>query len=116
METPNEKAFGRNFGWAIEMLKHGKVVRRAGWSHRGKFVAKQIPATIGLDIIPKMQSLPQAAKEIMLRRNQPISYTNQLLLVNEEGRADSWSPSASDCLAEDWELVGLLEDYQLNNQ
>lgn len=102
----NEKAFSRDFGWAIKMLKEGYMLRRSGWNGKGMFVVKQIPATIGTDIIPKMQSLPpQAAKDEMLRRDQSISYTNQMLIVNAEGRADSWVPSSSDCFAEDWETV-----------
>lgn len=94
-----------NFGQAIEALKEGKLIQRSGWNGKGMFVVKQIPAEIGLDIIPKMQSLPQSAKDNLLARKQPISYTNQMLIVNAEGRADSWVPSSSDCFAEDWEIV-----------
>lgn len=94
-----------NFGQAIEALKEGKLIQRSGWNGKGMFVVKQIPAVIGLDIIPKMQSLPQSAKDNLLKREQPISYTNQMLIVNAEGRADSWVPSSSDCFAEDWEII-----------
>lgn len=94
-----------NFGQAIEALKEGKLISRSGWNGKGMFVLKQIPATIGLDIIPKMQSLPQAAKDNLINRNQEISYTNQMLIVNSDGRADSWVPSSSDCFAEDWEVL-----------
>lgn len=94
-----------NFGEAIEALKNGKLVSRSGWNGKGMYVVKQIPATIGLDIIPKMQSLPQAAKDNLLKREQPIAYTNQMLIVNADGRADSWVPSSSDCFAEDWGIV-----------
>lgn len=95
----------RDFGGALLALKAGKLVAREGWNGKGMFIAKQILATIGLDIIPKMQSLPQAAKDMMVQRNQPISYTNQMLIVNADGRADSWVPSSSDCFAEDWFIV-----------
>lgn len=91
-----------NFGQAIEALKQGKLVARAGWNGKGMFIVKQIPAVIGTDIIPKMQSLPQSAKDLLLSRDQSISYTNQMLIVNRDGRADSWVPSSSDCFAEDW--------------
>ena len=95
-----------NFGQAIESLKAGHPVARSGWNGKGMFIVKQIPAVIGLDIIPKMQSLPQSAKDIMISRQQEISYTNQMLIVNAEGRADSWVPSSSDCFAEDWHQLG----------
>ncbi len=94
-----------NFGEAIEALKDGLLVARSGWNGKGMFIVKQIPATIGLDIIPKMQSLPQSAKDVLLERAKPISYTNQMLIVNKEGRADSWVPSSSDCFAEDWYII-----------
>lgn len=91
------------FGEAIELLKEGKLITRTGWNGKGMFVLKQIPATISLDIIPKMQSLPQAAKDYFISKGISISYTNQMLIVNSKGIADSWVPSSSDCYAEDWE-------------
>lgn len=58
------------------------------------------------DIIPKMQSLPQSAKDIIMsRENKVIDYTSQMLIINPDGRADSWVPSVSDVFAEDWEIV-----------
>ena len=70
------------------------------------FVIKQIPAHIESDIIPKMQSLPQSAKDLILKGKGFIDYTSQCLIYNENtGRADSWVPSISDVFADDWEIV-----------
>lgn len=94
------------FGTATLFLKAGMAVRRAGWNGKGLFVVKQVPAHISADIIPNMQSLPQSAKDIIMARKEPhIDYTNQMLIINPDGRADSWVPSSSDVFAEDWELV-----------
>lgn len=94
------------FGKAIEVLKAGKAICRTGWNGKGLFVVKQIPSHIGADIIPNMQSLPQSAKDIILSRENPhIDYTNQMLIINPNGRADSWVPSSSDVFAEDWEVI-----------
>ncbi len=94
------------FGKAIEVLKQGKAIRRTGWKGKGLFVVKQVPSHIGADIIPNMQSLPQSAKDILMSRESPhIDYTYQMLIVNPDGRADSWVPSSSDVFAEDWEVV-----------
>lgn len=41
----------------------------------------------------------------MEREANFINYTNQMLIINLDGRADSWVPSSSDCFAEDWEIV-----------
>ena len=95
-----------NFGGAINLLKAGLAVRRKGWNGKGMFIVKQVPAHITGDIIPKMQSLPQSAKDILMSRENPhIDYTNQMLIINPDGRADSWVPSSSDVFAEDWEVV-----------
>ena len=95
-----------NFGKAIEALKAGSAIRRSGWNDKGLFVVKQVPSHITGDIIPKMQSLPQSAKDILMSRENPhIDYTNQMLIINPDGRADSWVPSVSDVFAEDWEIV-----------
>lgn len=95
-----------NFGDAIKILKQGGVIRRKGWNGKGLVVFKQVPAHIDSDIIPKMQSLPQSAKDLILGSKGFIDYTSQCLIYNENtGRADSWVPSISDVFAEDWEIV-----------
>ena len=95
-----------NFGGAINLLKAGLAVRRKGWNGKGLFIVKQVPSHITGDIIPGMQSLPQSAKDILMSRENPhIDYTNQMLIINPDGRADSWVPSSSDVFAEDWEVV-----------
>lgn len=94
------------FDDAIEVLKQGGAIRRKGWNGKGLFVVKQVPAHIESDIIPKMQSLPQSAKDLILNGKGFIDYTSQCLIYNENtGRADSWNPSIADVFAEDWEIV-----------
>ena len=101
-----------DFGKAIIALKQGKAIQRKGRNGKGLFVVKQIPASINADIIPKMQSLPQSAKDILMSRENPyIDYTNQMLIVNPDGRADSWVPSSSDIFAEDWCVIGYEETF-----
>lgn len=95
-----------SFGEAIEALKFGLAIRRSGWNGKGLMVFKQVPAHIESDIIPKMQSLPQSAKNLILKGKGFIDYTSQCLIYNENtGRADSWVPSISDVFADDWEIV-----------
>lgn len=106
MESGNGFHGEFSFGIAIEYLKAGLPLRREGWNGKGRFVIKQIPAHITEEVIPKMQSLPQSAKNlIMARDNKVIDYTNQMLIVHFDGHADSWVPSVSDVFAEDWQLV-----------
>ena len=95
-----------DFGTAIKFLEAGGAIRRSGWNGKGMFVVKQVPSHIIGDIILNMQSLPQIAKNILMNRENPhIDYTNHMLIINPDGRADSWVPSSSDVFAEDWEVV-----------
>ena len=104
--APNAPFNQMSFGVAIEALKFGLAIRRKGWNGKGLWVIKQVPAHIESDIVPKMQSLPQSAKDLILKGKGFINYTSQCLIYNENtGRADSWIPSISDVFAEDWEIV-----------
>lgn len=110
-EAYREVGYPASFGDAICLLKAGLAVRRKGWNGKGMFVVKQIPSHIEGGIIPTMQSLPKSAKDILLSREDAhMDYTNQMLIINLDGRADSWVPSVSDVFAEDWEVVE-TEDY-----
>lgn len=101
-----------DFGKAIVALQQGKAVQRIGWNGKNLFVVKQIPASVNGDIIPNMLSLPQVAKDILMSRENPhIDYTNQMLIINADGRADSWVPSSSDVFAEDWTIIGEEETF-----
>lgn len=106
METGIGGSCSLNFGQAIEYLKAGLAIKREGWNGKGLMVFKQVPAHIESEIIHKMQSLPQPAKDLILKGKGFIDYTSQCLIYNENtGRADSWVPSISDVFAEDWEVV-----------
>ena len=90
-----------NFGKAVEALKRGAFIRRAGWDGR-KYVFKQVPAEISTDIIPKMQSVPDSVKEKMMSLNVSLKYEFQLAIVEGESRISSWTPTAEDIFASDW--------------
>lgn len=97
----------QTFGAVIIALKEGKAVQREGWNGKGLFVVKQIPAKLEGLIIDKIQSLPQSAKVLLKKREgvPTLAYTNQMLIINTDGRADSWVPSVSDIFAEDWRIL-----------
>lgn len=98
--------YGLSFEQILPLLRDGYAIRRNGWNGKGLMVFKQVPAHITSEIIPKMQSLPDEAKRLILAHGDHIDYTCQCLIFNPEtGRADSWLPSISDVFATDWELV-----------
>lgn len=106
MESGDGGASYLSFGVAISLLEKGYALRRYGWNGKGLMVFKQVPAHITEEIIPKMQSLPEEAKRLILASKGHIDYTSQCLIYNTNtGRADSWVPSISDVFADDWEVV-----------
>jgi len=95
-----------NFGEAVNQLQEGQMVGRSSWEP-GKFVFRQIPTTLSIDIVPKMTSLPDTVKEIFLERQKhhgldEIMYDNQFVSVNPSNLIQTWTPSVEDCEAEDW--------------
>jgi hypothetical protein len=84
-----------NFGQAIEKLKEGKRVARKGWNGNGMFVY-YVPAAAyppSTDIM----------KELFGGENIP--YRAYLALKTAQNDIATWSPSTSDALAEDWEVI-----------
>lgn len=105
-ENSSDLAETMDFGNAIKALKEGKVIRRKAWRGTGYVVFKQVPAHIEQNIIPKMQSLPEAAKKLILKSRTYIDYASQCLKYNyTTGEANSWSPSINEVFAEDWEIL-----------
>lgn len=96
---------GLNYGLAVEALKKGLCVTRKGWNGKGLFICKQVPSEIYCNIIPKMSSLPQKAKDILFNRDKSIFYKDQMIIVKPDNTIDSWVASSSDTFAEDWEIV-----------
>lgn len=92
----------QTFGQAIEALNQGKRVSRSGWNGKGMFIFRQVPSEIEEDIVPKMQSLPQAVKEEFARRGGAIRYKNQLVMVYPDNTIYGWVASPSDVLESDW--------------
>ena len=94
-----------NYGEAIEAMRNGECVTRKSWNDKNMFVCKQIPAFITKDIIGKMSSLPESAKDIILEKLESISYENQMILVKSNGVISNWFATGSDTFADDWEIL-----------
>jgi hypothetical protein len=124
-KTPTTKL---NFGQAVQAMKNGKMLQRAGWNGKGLFVFMQVPSEIKLEIVPKMQSLPDSVKNEFLRRFEvgeqvkesnvsatslpidpifynTIRYNNQFAIVYPNNDIFGWTPSPSDAAAEDWMIL-----------
>lgn len=92
----------QTFGQAVEALKQGSIVSREGWNGKNLFVFRQVPSEVPAEIIPKMTSLPQAVKDVLVKSGAPITYQNQFCIVYPDNSIHGWQPSGSDALATDW--------------
>ena len=100
------RPWGLSFEQVLPMIREGYAVRREIWGENGKMVFKQVPAHITADIIPKMQSLPDEAKRLVLAAGDHIDYVSQCLIFDPgSSTANSWCPSVDDLFAHDWQLV-----------
>lgn len=87
------------FSAAIEAVKSGKKIARAGWNGKGMFVVYQKAYPQGIPC-NKQTADAWGMKEGELFRCEPYL---QLKMVN--GSHSMWVPSINDVLAEDWTIV-----------
>ena len=94
----------------LDGLQQGLCFSRKSWSH-GKFIVKQVPQTITPDIVPNMTSLPQDAKNIIIKegpKDAPgfLRYHSQVLIVTTSTvnvtSATYFIPTWEDIFANDW--------------
>ena len=87
---------GLTFGMAIEALKLGEKVARAGWNGAGQFVylvpAASYPAQTGI-------------AKAHFGADAMVPYRAYLALKTAQGDVATWAPSCSDALADDWQIV-----------
>lgn len=97
---------GLDFSDALRILKDGGCIGRGCWFDPDLFVFKQVPAEIPPEIVQKMQSLPERAKEAVAQYEMPLRYVDQCCICNRKtGKVTSWTPSYEDIFAEDWYRV-----------
>ena len=77
-----------NFGWALNELEAGNLVRRTGWNGKGMWLKLQVP-----DAHSKM-TLPYIYIEY------PAGHP-----AYPEGSRCPWLASQTDTLAKDWEVL-----------
>ncbi|KVD35440.1 hypothetical protein WI84_16350 [Burkholderia ubonensis] len=93
-----------NFGDALELLKAGGRVTRAGWNGAGQFVYLVPPASYPVQT---------GAAKAYFGDGAMVPYNAYFALKTVDDTVSTWVPSVTDCLADDWMLVGephALED------
>ena len=85
------------FGLAIEALKMGKKVARAGWNGKGMFIFLIPGSTFKVNRAPLLGIYPEGTE---------INYRPHIAMKGVDGSISEWTPAAgNDVLAEDWQIV-----------
>ena len=85
-----------NFGEAIESLKQGKKVSRAGWNGKNMFLFLVPGSEFIVNRPPLLGIYPEGTK---------INYHAHIDMKTATGEIVPWLASQTDVLAEDWGLV-----------
>jgi hypothetical protein len=83
-----------NIGEAVSHAKLGYRVARKGWNGKGMYVY-YVPAA----------SYPAKTEVAKKEFGDMVPYREYLAIKTAQGDVATWSPSGSDTLAEDWEVV-----------
>lgn len=85
-----------NFGYAIDRLKMGGKVARAGWNGKGMFLFL-VPGSIFAVSRPPLLGIYEAGTK--------IQYHAHIDMKTADGFVVPWLASQTDMLAEDWSTV-----------
>ena len=96
MQKFREEDLSMNFGEALEALKAGKKVARAGWNGKGQFL-----------FLVEGNSLEYSTKaDMSCLLDQEIPHPDVIAIKTTAGAIQvGWLASQTDMLAEDWEVV-----------
>ena len=94
MITPIETAL--TFGQAIEALKQGKKVARAGWNGKEMFLFLVPGSTFKVNRAPLLGIYPEGTE---------VNYCSHINMKTADDKVVPWLASQTDVLAEDWDIV-----------
>lgn len=84
------------FGMAVEALKIGMKVARAGWNGKGMFLFLVPGSTFNVNRPPLLGIYPEGTE---------INYCPHIDMRTADGKIVPWLASQTDVLAEDWAVV-----------
>jgi hypothetical protein len=85
-----------SFGLAVEALKIGKRVARAGWNGKGQFVYLVPPASYPVQT---------GAAKAHFGEGSMVPYNAYMALKGVDDTVSTWVPSVNDTLADDWQII-----------
>lgn len=87
---------GLTFGLAVEALKKGYKVARAGWNGKGMFLFLVQGSTFKVNRPPLLGIYPEGTE---------VNYCPHIDMKTADDKVVPWLASQTDVLAEDWEIV-----------
>lgn len=87
---------GLSFGNAIEALKIGKKVARAGWNGKGMFLFLVHGSTFKVSRAPLLGIYPEGTE---------INYCPHIDMKTADDKVVPWLASQTDVLADDWSVI-----------
>ena len=82
-----------DFSMALTALKEGKKIARVGWNGKGMFICLVATST---GVIATKDETTSIDKVII---------NAHFVIKGVDNRYNTWVPSISDCLADDWMIV-----------
>lgn len=90
------KTTGMPFGLAVEAVKKGKKIARAGWNGKGMFLFLVPGSTFKVNRAPLLGIYPEGTE---------INYHAHIDMKTADGTIVPWLASQTDVLADDWIVV-----------
>lgn len=95
-DPADQEPFDRSFGDALNALKAGKKVARAGWNGKGMFLFLVPGSTFLVNRPPLLGIYPEGTE---------INYCPHIDMKTADGKVVPWLASQTDVLADDWLIV-----------
>ena len=90
------KTTGMSFGLAVEAVKKGRKVARAGWNGKGMFLFLVPGSTFKVSRAPLLGIYPEGTE---------INYHAHIDMKTADNKVVPWLASQTDVLADDWCIV-----------
>ena len=95
-ESAYRETSGMSFGLAVEALKKGLRVARAGWNGKGMFLFLVNGSTFKVNRAPLLGIYPEGTE---------INYCPHIDMKTADDKVVPWLASQTDVLADDWTIV-----------
>ena len=87
-----------NFSEALERIKEGHRVQRAGWNGKGMFIFLVPGSNFIVNREPLLSIMGEGAE---------VTYCPHIDMKTADGKVVPWPASQTDIMADDWDVVSL---------